>query len=150
MARFLTPSAAVVALLRQCGGVTEVLLQRRKNTGFADGMWDLSCSGHVEQGESMLCAAMRECFEELGVTVSKQNLRFFAFLHKKDGEVIYYNAYFVAQNFEGQPHICENAKCSELAWFDIKNLPDDLLSDRKLALQYIFDQPQYLEYGWND
>ena len=67
--RFLTPSAAIVMLLKDDGGATKVLLQRRQNTGFMDGKWDLSCSGHVEHGESISEAAAREAKEELGVTV---------------------------------------------------------------------------------
>ena len=137
-------------LLRKVGDKTQVLLQRRQNTGFADGLWDFSCAGKVEEGETMTAAAVREAKEELGVTVAAGNLQFAVFVHKCDKpcNLIYYNAYFICMEFDGEPHICEPEKCSELNWFDIDNLPDDLIDDRKCALKAYKDGVRYLEYGW--
>lgn len=148
--RFLTPSASIVMLLRNNGGRTEVLLQRRQNTGFMDGMWDLSCSGHVEYGESMSMAAVREANEELGVVLSADKLNFFVLVHKREEErdLTYYNAYFVCSHFTGEPQIGEPEKCSELKWFDLENLPDDLIGDRKQAVAAYKNGVHYIEYGW--
>lgn len=148
--RFCVPSASVVMLLRNDGGKTKVLLQRRQNTGFMDGLWDLSCSGHVEHGESMSEAAAREIKEELGVSVTPDKLYFFVLIHKREKEwdLTYYNSYFVCKEFDGEPRICEPEKCSELKWFDLDNLPDDLINDRKKAVQAYIDGVHYIEYGW--
>lgn len=148
--RFLTPSAAIVMLLRANGGKTEVLLQRRKNTGFMDGKWDLSCSGHVEHGENMTQAAVREANEELGVVISPDKMKFFVLIHKRDEEcdLTYFNAYFACEKFLGEPKICEIEKCSELKWFDLDNLPDDLIDDRKQAVKAYKNGKHYIEYGW--
>ena len=147
---FCVPSASIVMRLRNEGGKTQVLLQRRQNTGFMDGLWDLSCSGHVEHGESMTEAAAREAKEELGVTVAVDKLKFFTFVHKREKEwdLTYYNAYFVCTEFIGEPKICEPEKCSELKWFDLENLPDDLINDRKCAIKAYLDGVHYIEYGW--
>ena len=147
---YLTPSAVILMLMRERGGKKQVLLQRRQNTGFADGLWDFSCAGHVEQGESMTSAAVREVKEELGVTVTAQNLQFAVLLHKCDKpfNLVYYNAYFVCTEFVGEPRIAEPEKCSELRWFDLDNLPDDLIDDRKCALKAYLDGVHYIEYGW--
>lgn len=52
--RFRTIAAVLILLVRKnANGDTEYLLQKRQNTGFADGMWDFSASGHVEKGEPM-------------------------------------------------------------------------------------------------
>ncbi len=143
---FKTPSASIVMLLKD----GKILLQRRQNTGFMDGLWDLSCSGHVEHGESMSVAAAREAKEELGITVSPDKLHFFALVHKREEEwdLTYYNAYFVCTEYEGELHIAEPEKCSELKWFDLNDLPDDLINDRKQALQAYFNGVHYIEYGW--
>lgn len=148
--RFCVPSAAIVMLLRNNDGKTEVLLQRRQNTGFADGMWDFSCSGHVEHGESMSESAVREAGEELGIAIQPDKVKFFAFLHKreKDIDLTYYYAYFVCTEYDGKPRIAEPDKCSELKWFDIDNLPDDLIDDRKTAMRAYFDGVHYIEFGW--
>ncbi|MDE6075059.1 MAG: NUDIX domain-containing protein, partial [Clostridia bacterium] len=88
-------------LLKVADGKTKVLLQRRQNTGFMDGLWDLSCSGHVEHGESMSQAAVREAKEELGVDISPDKIEFFVFIHKRDEEwdLTFCNAYFVCTEF---------------------------------------------------
>lgn len=147
---YLTPSAIILLLVRERGGRKQILLQRRQNTGFADGLWDFSCSGHVEHGESMTATAVREAKEELGITVAPEDLQFAVFVHKCDKpcNLIYYNAYFICQKFDGEPEICELKKCSDLKWFDIDNLPEDLIDDRKCALKAYKDGVRYLEYGW--
>lgn len=43
----------------------EVLFGRRQNTGYRDGAWHLP-SGHLEAGESLVTALIREAREELG------------------------------------------------------------------------------------
>ena len=53
--RFKTIAAALILLSRRnVKGSMEYLLQKRQNTGFADGMWDFSASGHVEKDEPMI------------------------------------------------------------------------------------------------
>ena len=53
----------------------QVLLQQRS---FAKkvfpGLWDISVAGHISAGESILSAAKREVFEELGLLVSETDL----------------------------------------------------------------------------
>lgn len=148
--RFKVPSASILMLVKVVDGRKKVLFQRRHNTGFADGMWDLSCSGHVERGESMRQALVREAKEELGITVSLEALSFFALVHKHDEEedITYYNAYFSCDTFEGEPQICEREKCSQLEWMDIDDLPKDLIEDRRLAVKAFKSGTHYFEYGW--
>ena len=38
--RYKTASAVMLFLLRERNGRQEILLQKRRNTGYADGMWD--------------------------------------------------------------------------------------------------------------
>ncbi len=148
--RFSVPCASILMLLKTVDGKTKVLLQRRQNTGFMDGMWDLSCSGHVEHGESMSQAAAREAKEELGVDISPDNIEFFVFVHKREEErdLTYCNAYFVCTEFSSEPMLGEPHKCSEIKWFDLDNLPDDLIDDRKQALNSYLNGVHYIEYGW--
>jgi 8-oxo-dGTP pyrophosphatase MutT (NUDIX family) len=148
--RYLTPSAIILMLEKHENGRQLILLQRRKNTGFADGMWDLSCSGHVEHGESMTDAAIREAKEEIGVEINKADLRFVTMIHKREEErdLTYYNGYFVCSSFKNQPSICEPDKCSELKWFDINSLPEDLIPDRLQAISAYKNSIPYIEFGW--
>ena len=51
--RFKTPSAVFLLLMRNNNGIEEILMQKRKNTGYCDGYYDLCVGGHVESFESM-------------------------------------------------------------------------------------------------
>lgn len=149
--RFLTPSAVIMMLIKTVDGEKYILLQRRQNTGFADGLWDLSCSGHVEEGECMTDACLRECREELGVQVSREHCCFFALVHKheKSTGLTYYNGYFAVQEYDGEPSVCEPEKCAEIRWFPIHALPCDLIGDRREAVSAYFTKKPYIEYGWD-
>lgn len=148
MARFTVPVAVVVVIARINGGARQYLLQRRSNTGFGDGMWDFACSGHVEEGESMTDACVRECAEELGIKARGQDFSFFTLLYKRDGEVTYVNPYFLLTDFVGEPRICEPHKCDGLKWFSEDELPSNLLPDRRAALQAFKVGQRFIEYGW--
>ncbi|MCD7838085.1 MAG: NUDIX domain-containing protein [Clostridiales bacterium] len=53
-----------------------VLLQKRADTKESyPGLFDASAAGHVSAGESCVQAALRETREELGVTLSEEQLR---------------------------------------------------------------------------
>jgi 8-oxo-dGTP diphosphatase len=72
--RFQVVSAAYVFLRRSEDGVDEVLLQLREGTGYMDGHWAAAAAGHVEAGESVLDAAVREAAEELGIGIAADDL----------------------------------------------------------------------------
>ena len=125
-------------------------MQRRQNTGFADGLWDFSFSGHVEHGESMTAAAVREGAEELGISLDGSDLKFMALVHKRERDIdlTYINAYFYCEIFKGCPEIKEPHKCSELSWFYIDELPADIIPDRLKVLQEVQKGCAFIEYGW--
>ena len=68
-------SVAVVWLFRKATDGIEVLFQRRsdKVDRFA-GKWDIAAGGHINYGESVLDAAMREAREEIGAEIKKDKL----------------------------------------------------------------------------
>lgn len=148
--RFMARSAVMLFVFRSKGDEKEILLQKRCNTGYADGMWDCAAAGHVDANESMKMAAIREADEELGISIIPENIEFGTFTHKytpKTNEV-YYNAFFVVKRYDGVPYIREPEKCSDLQWFPISNLPDGLLPDRKQAIHNYLRHIPYDEMGW--
>ena len=126
-------------------------MQKRQNTGYADGMWDCAASGHVDEDESMKMALIREAKEELGITIDIEDVEFATITHKYTSETksTYYNGFFVVKKYSGIPCIKEPEKCSDLKWFNIEKLPDNLLPDRKQALQNYLLNIYYDEFGWN-
>ena len=45
-------SAVFTIITKSVAGNTQVLLHRRQNTGYQDGMLDIVASGHVDEGET--------------------------------------------------------------------------------------------------
>lgn len=147
--RFRSYSAVILLLTREKGNHEEVLFQRRCNTGFYDGYYDLSASGHVDANESMKYAMCREAKEELGIDIKEEDLEFVCLIHKKtyNGN-IYYDGFFKAKKWIGDPIINEPQKCDELKWFDIDDLPINFVDDRVIAIENYKNNIKYSEYGW--
>jgi len=59
-------------------GKGEVLLQlRAKSVPFFPGKWDMSAGGHINTGEEEKESALRELKEELGLSATEIDLKFF-------------------------------------------------------------------------
>lgn len=55
----------------------EILIQKRsKEKDLYPNVWDISCGGHVDAGETAEITAIRECFEELGIKLEKRDINF--------------------------------------------------------------------------
>lgn len=148
---FKNASAVMLILLRVHEGKMQILLQHRSNTRFLPNLWDFAVSGHVEKGESMRQAMRREAMEELGLMIDIDDLSFSSLIHiKVSEEMIYYTGYFTLSKFEGEPRIMEPDKCSELRWFNIDELPEDIVKDRLVALQNMVTGVPYAEIGFHD
>ncbi len=146
--RFTNPSAVMLLLSRIHDSNEEILFQKRKNTGYCDGFYDFSASGHVDANESMKHAMCREAKEELGITIDENNLDFVCLIHKKTEGCIYYNGYFKANKWIGEPHINEPDKNEELKWIPINELPTNIVNDRYIAIENYKNGIKYSEFGW--
>lgn len=144
---FKSLSAVFPMIFRIYAGQKQVLLLQRINTGYMDGMWDFAGSGHVDENESAKQAVVRECREELGITVELSDIRFAHLSHRvgRNGAHTYYDIYFVVDSFANEPYIAEPEKCSGLQWFDIDKLPDDIIGIRKQALHLYLESKPYSE-----
>lgn len=68
---------AHVWVIRQRGGITEVLLQKRAaNKDSFPGRYDTSSAGHIRAGDEPLQSALRELDEELGIQAAPEDLAF--------------------------------------------------------------------------
>ena len=134
-------------LLREENGIGQVLLQKRKG-GWGAGMWDASANGHLEAGESTTACLRREAKEEIGVDICVEDILFVNMCHDAANGAFYFNGYFFVKKFSGEPQICEPAKCGELKWFDINSLPEEILPNRKQAIQDYIAKIAYREFGW--
>lgn len=107
----------------------EVLLESRQNTGYLDGHWAL-VAGHVESGESVVEAVVREAYEEVGVRVAATDLAPLTTVHRtlRGGGPIEQRCdfFFATSQWSGEPEIREPHKCADLRWFPLKDLPDPM------------------------
>ncbi|OON82445.1 NUDIX hydrolase [Streptomyces tsukubensis] len=107
----------------------EVLLARRANTGYGDGLFN-SPSGHVEEGEDVREAMVREAAEEVGLALTPEDLRIALVMqHRAPSGATRVGWFFeVEHGAGGEPVNTEPHKCSELAWFPLDALPDDMVA----------------------
>lgn len=142
--RFKTPSSVALILIRNNNGKEEILLQKRKNTGYMDGYYDLGASGHVENKETMKMALIRETKEEIGITIKEQDIEFTTIIHDISKK-IYYNTYFKVTKWEGEPQIIEKDKIEEIKWCDINELPSNIIDNILIAINNYKNNISYSE-----
>lgn len=146
--RFKSLSAVMLLLTRKVNNDEEILFQKRVNTGYCDGFYDMAASGHVEANESMKHAMCREAKEELGIIIKEDDLEFVCMIHKNSEGCVYFNGYFKANKWIGEPSICEPEKNEELRWFKVNDLPSNIVDDRIVAIENYKNDVKYSEYGW--
>lgn len=126
----------------------QVLLLRRANTGYQDGKYGL-VAGHLDGDELATAAMVREAKEEAGVTVRPEDLRFAHVAHRlsrnQPGQERV-DIFFEATEWQGEVVNVEPEKCDDLSWFDIDDLPENMLPFVKLVLTDIAQGKQYSEY----
>ncbi|MCA9329943.1 NUDIX domain-containing protein [Candidatus Saccharibacteria bacterium] len=130
-----------------------ILLLQRKNTGYRDGYFSLP-AGHVDGGEKLSDAAIREANEELGITIDATALRLVHVMHRKsdtpDNDNERLDCYFEADNWSGDVSNLEPGKCSSLVWCAIDELPTNMIPTVKSALNSVGSGDFYSNSGWNN
>ena len=113
----------VHVILRRAG---RVLLLRRAGDVYASGQLCLP-SGHMEQGESICQAAVRETFEETGIVLDLAALQYVLSIHQRNPGTAdtRIGFAFTPRAWGGEPVNIEPHKHSELIWADPAALPTD-------------------------
>jgi 8-oxo-dGTP diphosphatase len=141
--RFQVVPAAYVFLRRTTGGVEQLLLQLREGTGYMDGHWAAAAAGHVEAGESVLDAAVREAGEELGITIDPADLVSLCAMHRTvaphgpiDERVDFF---FECRRWHGTPRTQEADKSADLRWFPLDALPEPVVPHEHQVMTAVRD-----------
>lgn len=123
-----------------------ILFGRRQNTGFEDGSYHVP-AGHLEAGESMTAALIREAKEEIGVTITPEAVEFTHVMHNSSsgGRVAFF---FTVRQWEGTPENREPGKCGELRWFPLSALPDHMIAYCRAVLEHVTNGQPFSIYGW--
>lgn len=136
--RFSVVPAAYVVLLRPAAaGGEEALLQLRRGTGFMDGRWACGAAGHVEAGESVVQAAVREAREELGVELV--DLEPWTAMHRTGGNGLAVDErvdwFFGCREWDGEPRRREADKAAALRWWPLAGLPGTVVPHEGAVLR---------------
>lgn len=130
----------------------KVLLGRRHGTGYADGEWQIMPSGHLEEGESVVDAAVREAREELGVEVD-DCVVIHVMHHRNPGGTARIGMFLVARSVTGTPVNAEPHKCAELGWFPLDRLPERTVPYSRAGVEAVrraLGAPQAFSlHGWD-
>ena len=125
----------------------KILLSRRFNTGFHDGEYSFP-AGHLDGNETLIQAMVREAKEEIGIELKPEDLKLVHVMHRKEPNEERVNFFFTAEKWEGKPKIMEQHKCDALRWFDINNLPTNIIPYIKQAIDCVLQKKFYSEIGW--
>ena len=113
-------ASVFVAVLNPAG---EVLLMRRKNTGYMDGYYNFP-SGHVETGERLDQAAARELEEEAKVETNPKELEVFhIYVDEVEPTNPYQGTLFLYRGYTGDFGLGEPDKSDDIGFFALDNLP---------------------------
>lgn len=125
----------------------QVLLQKRSaNKRFNPNKWAL-CAGHVDTGESLESAALRELNEEVGINVSINDLRPFAerefTIGDSNSHITYF--YYVKSNLDENDFIIQREELSKVKWFDLDKVINMIKSNDETTVFkeeriYLFEQ----------
>jgi 8-oxo-dGTP pyrophosphatase MutT (NUDIX family)/predicted kinase len=135
----------VHVILRRGG---QVLLLRRAGDVYASGQLCLP-SGHLERGENLVQAAVRETAEEAGIALDPAALRQVLSIHQRSpGGEARIGFAFEPDWWSGEPANAEPHKHSELVWADPGALPSDTVGYAVAVITAVQRGESFVVNGW--
>jgi 8-oxo-dGTP pyrophosphatase MutT (NUDIX family) len=114
-------------------------------------MWDLPV-GKSEPGEPITETAVRELYEETGLTVKPESLKVAHIIHGAWGVEApngFLTVVFAAHEWTGEPENREPRKHSQVRWVDADAIPEAFVDTTASALrQYLIRGPEVSLDGW--
>jgi len=124
----------------------KILLLRRYNTGYEDGNYSV-VAGHLNGGEKVTAAAVREAREEVGIVIREKDIEIVQVMHRlSDDERI--DFFVTVSAWEGEITNNEPDKCDHLAWFSLDELPENTVPYVRQAIRNYQNGVQFSSFGW--
>lgn len=126
-----------------------VLLSRRCGTGYEDGNYSV-VAGHLEGGESLHAAMIREAREETGIALAPGDLTIVGAMHRRSSDREQVDFFLVAAAWAGEPENREPDKCDDLRWFPLDAPPENTVPYVRRALDNYRAGCPFDLFGWED
>lgn len=129
----------------------KILLLLRKNI-TSDGLYGL-VAGHLDDGETITQAFIREAKEEVGVNIDPKNLKISGVSHSysRHNNRQFIQFYAICDQWDGELKNMEPEKCGDIEFFKLDNLPKNIVPYIKNAIEKILQDGEfYFEYGWEE
>ncbi len=139
---FLAPVAVHLLLVED----SRLLMLRRYNTGYEDGNYSV-VAGHIDGGEDLKTAMIREAREEAGIEISRSALEIVGVIHFK-GDAEYIHFFLKASAWSGEVRNMEPNKCDDLRWFGMRELPGNTVPYVRQAIDNYSDGTWFGSFGW--
>ncbi len=122
----------------------KILLSRRFNTGYRDGNYSLP-AGHLEKNETFTQGVIREVKEEIGISLDAKDLNLVHTMCRMIPGDERADFFFTVEKWQGEPKNMEPDKCDDLSWFDLNNLPQNIVLYVKQAINSILNNVIFSE-----
>jgi len=103
--------------------------------------------GTVEDTEYTKSTLIRECQEEIGITLAANDLTLIHVLHKKKGKENRITIYFSAKYYKGNLVALETEKFRGVAWCNMDRLPVKTSATVKHVIAQILKGVRYSEFS---
>lgn len=124
----------------------KLLLLRRKNTGWKDGEYGVP-AGHLEKGETIKEAAVREVKEETTIEIDQKELKLVHVMHRR-ANFEYIDFYFSLNSWRGEPTIGEKDFADHVEWFPTNSFPVNTIDYVRVAFENWKKEILFSEFGW--
>jgi len=122
----------------------KILLSQRYNTGYFDDNYSFP-AGHLDENETLKQAMVREAKEEINVVLDPEDLELIHIINRKIPSDERLDFFFKARKWHGEPKIMEANKCNDLSWFELDNLPQNIIPYIRQAIDSLLNNIIYSE-----
>lgn len=119
-----------------------LLLKRKSSKG---GGYSL-IGGKVDDGEKLIDALKREVLEESGIRIKKKHLELIHIVNRRKHRLHTVSLFYLTHKWAGKIQNLEPLNCEIFEWFDLKNLPENITPNTRLALHGLLKKNYYSEF----
>lgn len=105
-------------------------------------------AGHLEGGETVIEAMIREAKEEADIILDSDTLEIVSVMHRKSGQERI-DFFVSASSYKGSVKIMEPHKCSDMRWFSLEELPQNIIPYVRKAIKNYFDGKWFDNTGFS-